>query len=77
MSALTKSNLSPLAFHDRLESDEEKVIVLPCLQEITTNPDGLSITPPGKAVKVNIKSAYYVGADISGSSVFIQPAILV
>lgn len=32
--------------------EEERAIVLNSLQEITTNPDGLSLTPPYKPVKV-------------------------
>eukprot|EP00048_Salpingoeca_helianthica_P015900 m.229267 g.229267 ORF g.229267 m.229267 type:complete len:336 (-) comp17712_c0_seq1:24-1031(-) len=34
------------AFWDRLHTKEERVLVLPCLQEITVNPDALAISPP-------------------------------
>jgi len=38
-------------FQNRLERNPaEKILVLPCLQEISRNPDTLSITPPRKQV---------------------------
>jgi hypothetical protein len=35
-----------LGFWDRLSDQEEKIVILPCLQEITHNPDAMVITPP-------------------------------
>jgi len=32
--------------YDRLEKDEEKILILPCLQEISRNMDTLPLTPP-------------------------------
>lgn len=38
-----------IAFADRLKKRrDEKILILPCLQEVSRNPDTLSITPPGK-----------------------------
>jgi len=38
-----------VAFSDRLRRTEESIKILPCLQEISTNPDTISITPPHTA----------------------------
>lgn len=35
-----------IALWDRLNGREEKILILPCLQEISRNMDTLSITPP-------------------------------
>lgn len=40
---------------DRLSRTEEKVVMLPFLQEMTTNPDGLSITAAGHQPKTSWK----------------------
>jgi len=39
---------------DRLTRTEEKIVMLPSLQEMTINPDGISITPTGQHPKVTI-----------------------
>lgn len=42
-----------IGFHDRLRAREERVVVLPSLQEITVNPDGLSISKPFAAIEAS------------------------
>jgi hypothetical protein len=51
-------------FWDRLQSKEENLVVLPCLQEITTNPDAIALSAPFSQPPVSwIEMAHRVEGD--------------
>ena len=47
--------------YDRLAETEERIVMLPVLQEITINPDGLAVTEQGQHPKVCTRFVLFWG----------------